>query len=207
MQIGTLWQALAKLGTPRRLNRGEIIFIEGDRATSVYLLEAGRVRLYVGDEDGRELILSIVRPGEVFGEVAPAAGTRREASAEVISRQALMREIRWGLILAQPNAAALTQLFLGEIARRCAERNRRLLDQAYLPVEGLVRRVLADLVARDGHVLDLTHYDLAHMCGCAREGVTRALNGLARRGILLLASKSITVLRPDLLGAGAAEGA
>jgi CRP-like cAMP-binding protein len=204
MQIGTLWSTLTRLGTPRRVARGEFCFLEGDRATSVFVLDVGRIRLFTGNEDGRELTLAIVRPGEVFGEVAPAAEQRREASAQVTSPRALVREIRWGELLGHPKAVEITRHFLGQVSRRCAERDRQLLAMATLDVAARVERTLAELLRLDGTLLDITHQDIACLVGSSREHVTRALNALAVRGILLLSPKRIQVLRPDLLGGAAA---
>ncbi len=74
---------LARVGTRavvRKYPKNSVVLDEGDRSDSLYLVRAGRVKVYVADENGRELVLSIMGPGEYFGEVALDGGPRSAAA-------------------------------------------------------------------------------------------------------------------------------
>src|SRR5690606_6136351 len=76
--------------TPRRLSRGEVVFREGDRGDSLYVIVSGKVKLARTSGDGRESLLSVLGPGEMFGELSLFDPGPRLSTAYVVSNSELI---------------------------------------------------------------------------------------------------------------------
>src|SRR3954468_17291021 len=74
-------ERLGRLLRPRRYARGEVIFLEGDQGTALCLIAEGRIRIQLTGSDGREAVLNVYGPGEIFGEMALLDGEPRSADA------------------------------------------------------------------------------------------------------------------------------
>ena len=77
-------EEVAKVAVPRRWDRGEVIFREGDVGDTCYLIRSGAILLTREHQDGRMVALAELRGGSLFGELAMFRGERRSATAEVI---------------------------------------------------------------------------------------------------------------------------
>jgi CRP/FNR family transcriptional regulator, cyclic AMP receptor protein len=164
------------------------IINEGDLSHSLYLILEGRVKVYVSDEDGREVVLCTQGPGEYFGEVALVDDAPRSASVitlahtrlAILSREDLRRCVREhpGIALAMIHGLA------GRV-RRLTEQVRSLaLHDVYGRLTELLTALADD---RDGRLViepRLTHQELANRIGASREMVTRILGDLVRGGYL-----------------------
>jgi CRP-like cAMP-binding protein len=100
--------ALAKDFTVRRFQQGETIFIQGDPGQALYLIEAGRVRIYLQDDAGQESSVIYYSAGDIFGELAVIDGLPRSASANAATDtivHVLSRERLRPHLLASPQLA------------------------------------------------------------------------------------------------------
>jgi len=86
-------RSLAEICVPKRIKKRETIFLEGHEASSMYLLVSGSVQLFKNSPDGREIVIKIVRPGEIFGEVILFEEREFPVNATALSE---------GLVLALP---------------------------------------------------------------------------------------------------------
>lgn len=96
-----LLKQLAERGVSRGFGRGEIVFSEGDRDASLYLLVEGRLKVFTRDGRDRELIYNVMGPGEVFGELGLDGGPRsasvkamEPSRCVVIDRKELRQSMR-----------------------------------------------------------------------------------------------------------------
>jgi CRP/FNR family cyclic AMP-dependent transcriptional regulator len=208
---------LARLGSllrVRRYARGQTIFLEGDEGTALCLIAEGRVRIQLTGADGREVVLNVYGPGEIFGELALLDGEPR--SADAIAQDAarvfwLQRRDFVAFLDGHPRAA---MTMLASLSRRLRHTTRVVQDATFRDVPSRLARVLLELAERHGrHVEDgirvdarLTQGELAAMVGASRETVNRALRSLEQRGLLRWESGRITITRPEQLRARA-EGA
>jgi CRP/FNR family transcriptional regulator len=190
----------------RPFRRGTMIFHKDQAGDALYIIETGRVRLFVPAAGGEELTVDVAGPGEVFGELALLDGRPRSASAETLEdtvTHTLGRdEFQQHLAATPAFAAALVELL--------STRLRHVTDYAeslaYLDVHARVARVLLEMAERygikaDGIEIDfdLTQAELATMVGATRERVNRALASFRSQGLVELHGKKIVLRDPERL--------
>lgn len=183
--------AATRMTTARK---GKVIYHQEDTAEGLFLLKAGRVRLFRIAPSGKKLDLAVIEPGTFFGEM-PLLGERmRNASAEAIEDCTLcvmsQRDVE-RLILAKPRVGLR---MLETVGRRLAQAEARLEDLAYRSVRARLASVLLRLDREGGAEIEgLTHQDLGDMVGAYRETITKILDELERNGVVELARRRIAV--------------
>nr|WP_281497236.1 Crp/Fnr family transcriptional regulator [Ornithinimicrobium sp. F0845] len=193
---------LADSMTPIRLARGEAVFEEGDPGDSLYVIVTGKMKLARTSGDGRESLLSVLGPGEMFGELSLFDPGPRLTSARAVAEAELISlgnaDLRHFLGL-HPEVA---MMMLAGLARRLRRTNEDMSDLVFTDVPGRVAKALLDLSVRFGKrtdagvkvAHDLTQEELAQLVGASRETVNKALADFATRGWLVLGAKSVTLI-------------
>jgi len=185
-------ELLADVGDVLRVDRGETIYHPGTTSTSVYLVEAGRVKLAYLDESGKKLTLTILNAGEIFGEMCVMGEGHRRHLATTIE-DSLIRCVDRKTFAKIVNAdAANLRMLVRHFAHRMREFEETLEDLAFRDIQARLSRQLLKLSdeygveTKDGRLIGfpLTHKELADMIGSARENTTLALNRFEREGIL-----------------------
>lgn len=180
------------------------IFRQGEPAREFFLLLSGLVRLSQLTEQGDEILVRFVAPGEVFGYLALVSGERYSVMAQVIQPGRL---VAWSqttmlqLLQANPQAAAnLIKIALRDVASSY-DRTRRLIAD---PVRRRVLWALAELVRTIGVpnpqravVLDIGQRELAELAGTTIYTVSRTLNSLENEELLKTGRDRIMVLQPE----------
>jgi len=165
--------------------KNTIILSEGDLTDSLYIVASGKVKVTIIDEHGKEIILSILGPGDYFGEMtALEEGSAR--SACVVTRE--KSEV---LVLAKKdfreiisNNPDIVFSLLKDSIERLREANKKIESLALMDVYGRVARLFLQLAKPDGdngkQVIEekLTHQDIANMVGSSREMVSRVMKEL-----------------------------
>jgi CRP/FNR family cyclic AMP-dependent transcriptional regulator len=162
------------------------VYFPGDAAESVFVLVDGRIRLYSITPEGKQAILAIVEPGELFGELALLGSDERDEHAQAITK------------------------FIGMRRKRLERRLRNLLFRSNR--ERLVG-LLCELLELYGKKIDegllinikLSHQDLAGLIGITRESVTLTLGELQLERLLTVGRQRIVILNPDKLARAAGE--
>jgi len=191
---------LASRGQIRSFAKGTVFLRESDPGDGLFVLLHGKVKVYVSDEQGREMILNHYGPGDYVGEMA-FDGKGRSASVRAleptvcafVSREALFEAIR-------ANPEIVLHLFANAIARM---RNMTIevKNLALLDVYGRVARLLLSLptvLGKDGRawtVEPLTQQEIANRVGASRDMVSRILKELRAGGYIAVREKRITILR------------
>lgn len=160
----------------------------------LFILKAGRVRLYVIGVDGRTLTTAIVDPGQLFGEMVPLGQSLADTHAETLEPCVVCLMGRGDvdrLLLSDPRIAARIAEILG---RRIAELENRLSDTVLKTAPDRIASALARMADRDGASIRLTHEQLADLVGTTRETVTKVLGDLAVRGLVQLRRGRIIVI-------------
>lgn len=189
-------RALADRTVTRNYPKQAIIVNEGDESDSLYLILAGRVKIYLADEHGKELILAIKGPGQYFGEMvldeqprAASVMTLEPAQFAILSRA----DFRSFLL---SHAAVALQL-IHNLIRVARGLNRNVRNLAMLDVYGRVARILLELaVERDGKLVipeRLTQKDIAARVGASREMINRILRDLTTGGYVSVEDGRITI--------------
>ncbi|MGI5119711.1 Crp/Fnr family transcriptional regulator [Marinactinospora thermotolerans] len=185
-----------------RLGRGQTLFSEGDEGDRLYVILSGKVKLTRTAVDGRENLLSVLGPGEMFGELSLFDPRPRTASAVAVTDTVLAGlghdDLR-PFISQQPEVAVH---LLKALAARLRRTNDTMSDLVFTDVPGRVAKALLDLADRFGkegddglHVHhDLTQEELAQLVGASRETVNKALAEFALRGWLRIEAKAVVLL-------------
>jgi CRP/FNR family transcriptional regulator len=193
-------------GTPRRLPHGSVVVRQGDVATCLFLVTEGAVRLSSVTPAGREVVVALLGPGDVFGEAALlGAASPIEARAmgpsevvalslpalrEVIDRHAATAEQMLRLVADRLHrtSRALEEALVGDVTTRVSRRLRELAEShGVRSADGVRIR------------FPLTQEELARMVGASREAVNRTLVALAARGLVRSRDRTVVIVDPAAL--------
>jgi CRP/FNR family cyclic AMP-dependent transcriptional regulator len=171
-------QAFSELCRERGYPKGSVIVFEDDPGDSLYVVRAGRVKVVLIGEDGREVILGVLGVGEHFGELSLIDDQPR--SAHVIAMEdanvlVLRREDFRRRVESNPEVA---WALLTELARRLRRADAKIHGLALLDVPGRIAKLLLDFVQEgESETIEkpLTHQTIAHMIGASRETVSRTV--------------------------------
>lgn len=178
------WTLLRRTARRRSFQERETLYRAGDPAQEIYLLGEGRVRLFSHSGKGRSLTLSIVRPGDLFGELAMFPRKRQASMAQAFSDgvlYAISHQQIEALLAANPT---LVLQIMENLSRRQQATERRLGDLVFKSVPDRLATLLLELAGPAAgqdrgptHVPErYTHAQLAEMINTHRETVTKTLN-------------------------------
>ena len=198
---------LAERSVERFYRKGQMVFHQGDPGESLFIINAGLVKVYVSSEEGDEMVLVTLRAPETFGELSLIDEGSRSASAQTLERTSLLSLSRTMLLEAMrenPSLSAALLRSVGGLVRRLTE---QASDLVFLDLHGRVAKLLLGLADERGDasgadiVLDLhmTQSDLAGMVGGSRQSVNQILRTFERRGYLEIHGRQVVMKQPDLL--------
>ena len=197
-------EAVAAQGVERTYRKGQVLFSAGDEGDALYVLLEGAVKGYATSEDGAELILGIIEPPAVFGEVALGDGGVRSASIEVVAPSRVLVISRPQFFAALGEHPQLVESYITCLVAMIRHLQDRTESFVFLDLQGRVAKLLMDLLeerSSDGTTLDLnmTQGELAAMVGGSRPSVNQVLKALEGRGYIALEGKQIVVKDADRL--------
>ena len=191
-----------------KIAKGSILFKEGDDGEHLYVIVDGKLKLGTSSGDGRENLLSILGPGEMFGELSLFDPGPRTSTATAVTDAKLLslsheKVIPW----LKQNPEVSLQL-LTRLSQRLRRTNEAVGDLVFSDVPGRVAKALIDLGDRFGKTTpegllvnhDLTQEELAQLVGASRETVNKALADFAGRGWLKLDGRSVLITDLERLG-------
>jgi CRP/FNR family cyclic AMP-dependent transcriptional regulator len=186
---------------PRHFGRNEVVFHRDDPAGHIYLIAAGTVKISVEDEGGHEVVIALIRGGDVFGELGLFDDAQRSATVTALTETTAFslssKDFRDVLT---KNADAMWQL-LTLMAQRIRRSTGHIEDLVFLDLPGRIAKCLIDqdeLFGKKG-VVALTQEDIASFVGATRVAVNRVLVDQERRGALQLGRGSIKIVNVELL--------
>jgi CRP/FNR family cyclic AMP-dependent transcriptional regulator len=202
----TVGSVIASHGQRCHYAAGDRLFLEGDHSDSVYVCEAGRIRIFLTTPSGRELLLGIKRPGEEFGELSALDGRSRSASAVAIEASSVFRlagEEFAELLSASADLAVAVLHHMSANLRRANDRLVARNSNSARVRTGNMLVELASLMMKAGGCADqcelpITQADLADWIGATRESTARALADFRRAGLVETHRGRIVVC--DVLG-------
>lgn len=198
-------QKISRLCTEKRFPRGATVFSQGDPSHSLHVVKSGLVKLISLSEKGRETILHILKPDEIFGELLLSEESRpftaiaiEEALVTTISRDHFLR-----ILFTVPIVA---RNFIRLLSKRLAKVEKIMAESSHTWSYYRLAKVLLQLSEQYGEEvsagtliqLRLTHEDLANLIGTTRETVTTQLNRFTRMGFLNRQARRLIVTRPLL---------
>lgn len=184
--------------TVRGYSRNTVIVNEGDDAESVYFILSGRVKVFLSNEQGREVVIGTLGPGDYFGEMSLEPGTR---SASVItlepSRFAVVKVAEFRAFLKDNPDFMLT--VIRKLIRRTRTLARNLKSLALLDVYGRLSQLLQEMARREGEIWIIdappTQQEIAGRIGSSREMISRIYKDLVAGGYLSVSRERIEIRR------------
>jgi CRP/FNR family cyclic AMP-dependent transcriptional regulator len=189
-------RGLAAMGTIKTFRRHTVIVCEGDENDSFHLILTGRVKVFVSDEHGKEIVLATHGPGEYFGEMVVDEGPRCASVMTLeASRVAVITKAKFVDFLVEHPEVALK--VLQKMVRRLRSLTQKVKSLALLDVHGRVTRLLFELSAHGStRVIErLTQQEIANRVGASREMISRVMRDLAASGYISIDKKHITLLK------------
>ncbi len=200
--------ALMELLTESVVTKGEVLFQEGEPGDHLFLILEGKVKLGHASLDGRESLIAVLGPGEMFGELSLFDPGLRTSSATALTEARVLRLDNTQLmpwLAGRPEVAAT---LLQALARRLRRTNETMADLVFSDVPGRVAKALMELGEKFGTLIpsgllvthDMTQEELAQLVGASRETVNKALADFAQRGWITLESRQVLILDVERLG-------
>jgi CRP/FNR family cyclic AMP-dependent transcriptional regulator len=191
--------ALVAAGTVRAYPKNTLLIQEGDRSDQLYVVLSGRLKVFLSDSDGREIVIDTIGPHQCFGEMA-LEGEPRSASVMTIQpcTLALIERDEFQRFLAGNPEAAYALIVT--LIRRARNLTRAVGSLALLDVYGRVARLLLDNAAEDNGSLvvaeRLTHQEIARRVSASREMVSRIMADLREGGYVGVENDRMVIHRP-----------
>jgi CRP-like cAMP-binding protein len=198
---------LAERALMRQFGRGRVMLDPEERSDLIYIIKEGRAKVSAYSSDGKEQILAILEPGDLFGELA-LVGEREPVHIEAFEDTlvcGVRREDLENLLRAHPDLALR---LIRALAARLRLAEEEIENLVFRDVPGRLATVLLrmgeDYGTRDDGrgirlTLRLTHQDLAAMIGATRETVTNILNRFREDGLTDVAQRFIVIRDPERL--------
>ncbi len=195
-------RVLSAHASEQMFQKNVVIVNEGDQSNTIFIILSGRVKVFLRNADGREMVINVLGPREYFGEMVIDDGPRSASVATLeTSRFMIITKADFKALVTADSDFGL------KLINRLMQRVRALTDKirslALLDVYGRVARLLLELATeQDGRLIvaeKLTQQDIAERVGASREMISRIFKDLVAGGYISVEHKHITINR-DLPG-------
>ncbi len=206
-------RAVAAEFRARAARRGAFIFLEGQPAQHLHLVAEGQVKVVRETDDGREVILTLVGPGSIFG-AAGAWGQRSYPASAVALEDSLVLQLRAEVVReVMARHPPFAMAVAGEIGARLREAHTRIRDLQTERVARRIARTLLRLAGKTGVKTDrgieigvpLSRQNLADLAGTTLSTASRTLSAWGAQGIVASGRERVAILKPHALVAIAEE--
>jgi CRP/FNR family cyclic AMP-dependent transcriptional regulator len=199
-QLAVLARAIVR----KSVGRNARIIGAGDPTDSLFIVINGRLKVLMSDDQGREVILSILGPGEFFGEMGLLDDSPRSASVVSLEACELLTITKTDFKRSLAENFELSLMVMRGLVKRLREADQKIGSLALMDVYGRVARLLLEM-AEDVNgekvvVKKLSKQDIAKMIGASREMVSRVMKDLELGGYIEVRGRSIA-LRDNILPA------
>lgn len=176
---------------------GTVLFREGDPGTAFYMVVSGSVKIYTSNDAGQEKILSVMKAGDSFGELALIDQEPRSASAQVVEDTVLYCLRRDHFLSLLKANFEITLGIMQELSARLRETNRQVHDLVFLDERSRITKNLLKIAARDGQrdgqliyfKVALNYNELAQLAGVKKDTLLQVLREFQERLILRISNE------------------
>ena len=198
--------AIAAVAKVRRYAKDDVIFHADESGDVFCLIKEGQVKITMISPEGKEIILSMLGPGEFFGEMSLLDDAPRSATVVATEALEVVTIYRNDFLQILQENFTITRKVLAELSRRLRNASNRIESLATMDVYGRLARFFLDLAKESGKPLDNgyvavtrpTHQSIANMIGTSRETVSRLIHDLMRQNLLLSEGKTIYLRKSAL---------
>ncbi len=192
---------IAKETFERSFGKGEVLFLEGEHCSGLYVVKTGRIRIFKSSPEGREQVLLTAGAGTTFNDVPVFDGGPNPASASALEPSivyVIPRETLLSLVADCPVAKSIIELF----AARLRHLTTVVENLSFRSVVSRLAKMLLDLAVAEGEsspVPRLTQDEMATIVGSVRDVVGRALRALEKKNAIKIEGQRILVIDPEKL--------
>jgi CRP/FNR family cyclic AMP-dependent transcriptional regulator len=191
-------EALAATGTIRSYPKQTILIQEGDPSDRLYVVLSGRLKVYLSDTEGKEIVIDTLGPNQFFGEMALEGGPRAASVMTIEAcKLAVIEREQFKTFLANSPEAAYALIVA--LIRRASNLTRAIGSLTLLDVYGRVARLLLDnAIEEDGRIVvrdRMTQQEIAKRVDASRETVSRIFTDLREGGYIGTEDNRIVILR------------
>ena len=194
--------ALATVVSRRSFPKNRVVLQAGDPTDSLFIVITGRTRVQMADDEGKEVILAVLGPGDFFGEMGLIDDEPRAASVLTTESCEFVVITKDDFNALLKNNFEIAMVIMRGLVKRLREADRKIESLALLDVYGRVARVLLEFSEEiDGQKVvkgKLPRQDIAKMIGASREMVSRVMKGLEVGGYIEVRDDGSIVLRERL---------
>ncbi|MEE2832880.1 MAG: Crp/Fnr family transcriptional regulator [Candidatus Latescibacterota bacterium] len=198
-------EAIARVTITRSYDKDQVIILAEEEGDALFIIADGQVKVSIVSEDGREVILSLLGEGAVFGELSLLDGKPRSANVVATQDTELYMVRRADFLQLIYTVPQIAVGLLAELAARLRKTDRKIEGLALLDVTSRISETLLQLADEQGSETTFgvsleerpTHQQLASMSGTTRETVSRVLKRLEGQGYISSEGRSITILREE----------
>jgi CRP/FNR family cyclic AMP-dependent transcriptional regulator len=194
--------ALFALTTTKKLRKGQFLCRKGDPGSSLFAVLDGRLRATGEGRDGKEVVLSLMDPGDVIGEIALLDQQPRSATVQAVDEATLLTLHRRDLVpFLERNPRAAIEL-AAVLAKRVRNLTELMEDTVFLGLPSRLAKKLLNLAARYGHPaegggvrieLKLPQHQLGELVGTSRESINKQLRQWGEEGLVQFESGYVTI--------------
>ncbi len=191
---------LASAGVARDLNRGDVLFGENDEPTELYVVTGGRIAMVNRSIDGRESVVALMEPGDLFGEMPLFDGQLRSTDARALEPSSVVAVPYEPLKALYERKPSELWRVVELLSTRLRVMDGVLADSVFLDVTGRTAKRLLEIAGdADDFSLPVTQEELAGMVGASRERVNKAIASFVRLGWLEQRERRYRILKRDQL--------
>jgi CRP/FNR family cyclic AMP-dependent transcriptional regulator len=179
----------------RRFAAGDVIFHQGSPGSSMMAVITGQVRISISSPEGKELLLAMIQPGEMFGEIALLDGKERSADARAQTACSLaVLDRREVLVFLERHPEAWVRI-VEMLCERFRENTQHAAEVSLLQLPARLAKALLRLDAeRAPGSKPMSQRELGHFVGAARESVNKCLSDWQRRGAIRIDDNAIVIV-------------
>jgi CRP/FNR family transcriptional regulator, cyclic AMP receptor protein len=194
---------VSQLVVTKTFPRDNLIVLAEDEGDTLFVIVSGQVKVSIISEDGREVILSMLGPGDFFGEMSLLDGKPRSATVIAVEETVLMSLRRSEFLRLLERVPELAVKLLAGLTGRLRKADRKIESLALMDVSGRIAAALLQISEELGKEVDRgiivrnrpTHQSLANMAGTTRETVSRVLKRLETHKYIEISGKDLVILR------------
>ena len=198
------FEQLCRYAKHSTLKRGATIFAKGDPGISLFAVITGTVKISISSPDGRNAILNLIGPGEIFGEIALLDGSARSADAIAHTSCELFTIDRREFIPFVRSQPALAMKFIELLCARLRWTSDQVEQIILQNLPGRLASALLRLTEKhkagpQGRTIAITQQEISEMVGMTRESINKQLRAWAGRDWVRLEHGAIVVLNAEML--------
>tara|TARA_R110002049_G_scaffold265234_2_gene441349 strand:+ start:3092 stop:4147 length:1056 start_codon:yes stop_codon:yes gene_type:complete len=189
---------LADSKITRIYKKKDTLYYEGDFPNAVFLLTKGKVKTFKINEDAKELITGLLKPGDYFGHLPIMENKPYDECAVCLEDTEVVKILRQDFLKLLEKNRDVSSKFIKMISNDLVKREKKLLSLAYDTVRKRAANALLELKQRFGtddesYHIDMLRSDLASMVGTAPESIIRALTDFKEEGLIEMKGKEILI--------------